>query len=394
MNEISGPVLQIGNREISRRQFLRLAALAAAGLLASDGPVPDTLSGIDPETQRRASEAFGQAYLEIRSAYLLPGSSDGLRVLYEPDKQNSSQEVNAYVMTAAALLRDTDVLNRLWRHTQAYIKPDSLPAWLTAADGSVSDASAVSDGDEDTVLSLYFAQAMTGGYGDVLHRYTAAIMDGEVDAGNYPKPGDYGGGKNLMNPSYFDPLAYEIFGRVSENPRWRSVAATARGVMDRIGRRIRSGAYASYPDWVNSDTDPVPGPSRQPPMISYEYTRIAIRQLRAARLLTGPAALHAWRQVQTVNDFFQPIVSQGGTFDIINLKDGYALSGQPVGSHTLTAFTSAAAVAAMASADTAYRTYMFNQLLTLPTDYPYNAYIRMLALLTLSDTLMDLRNRI
>lgn len=353
--------------------------------------IPGTGTGetiVNPDLQNRAAEAFSQEYRQFVSRYVLDGGNSSKRVIYDPDKQNSSSEVNAYGMICALFANDKATFDGLWSYTKQYMNSVGLPSWLIDSRGIVTDTNSVFDANEDIVFALLAADAKWGntgkeGYKDSAIQLLNNIMLHNIESDTFiPKGGDSWGGSGQTDPSYFDPYYYSVFSRYDQ--RWNNVLTASEVVMDKVNRNILQGRMSYYSDWVNASGEPVSGPDNIPPSIRYDMTRIPLRQMKASIALSNNHADHARQQLIVANNFFQPIISRNGEFDIDRLKDGYRLDGTVTGQYSKTAFASAAAVAAMMSDSANYKNYMYEQLLQLPTDYPYNDYIKLLALLTLS----------
>lgn len=402
----------MSSQEISRRYFLKTLVFGAASVVlesckqfeslsmptpiktpiptgtTTEPPILKNRLVINTETQKLASEAFDQGYLELKSRYLLDAGDGALRVLYDPEKNDSAAEVNAYGMLFAVYSGDKETFDGLWRYTERYTNSRGLPSWLTDSRGRVVDENSVFDCNEDIAFALLIADdRQWGGYRDVADKLIKNMFIHNIEEGTFiPKGGDVWGGSELTNPSYYDPYHYDTFSQF--DPRWKNVSEACRTVMNKVNLKIQSGEIKYYSDWVDANGNPVSDPGNAPPSIGYDVTRIPLRQFKAAVLLSDETEQqHALQQVEIANNFFEPIITgnrTNGPFDIDALKDGYTLKGIPTGQWPRTAFASAAAVAAMVSKNEAYTRYMFEQLIGLPTDYTFNAYIRLLALLTLS----------
>jgi endoglucanase len=174
-------------------------------------------------------------------------NSDGQVVIPE-ESGGTISEAQAYALLRAVWANDAPVFNRVYAWTYKHLSRvqahgDSLLAWrwgrLPGGSWGVLDANSATDGDLDYALALVLAtrkgwQAPPGlpDYREEARRVQADILAREVvtlPAGDLLlTPGNWHELKPpyLVNPSYFSPAAYRLFGKVTP-PAAQSTAANA-----------------------------------------------------------------------------------------------------------------------------------------------------------------------
>jgi endoglucanase len=184
-----------------------------------------------------------------------------------PDQGGGTiSEAQAYALLRAVWAKDKATFNRVYGWTyknlsRGRVDGDSLLAWRWGRlpDGSwgVLDANSATDGDLDYALALVLAakrgweappdlpayrQEARRVQAAILAKEVAALPDGEVllTPGNWHEPAP----PYLINPSYFSPAAYRLFGQYS-SARKDQAGADVAGDAVRSPPLRQPGAYST-----------------------------------------------------------------------------------------------------------------------------------------------------
>ena len=178
--------------------------------------------------------------------------SDG-QVIIPEEGGGTISEAQAYALLRAVWANDAPVFTRVYAWTyknlsRVHTHGDSLLAWRWGRlpDGSwgVLDANSATDGDLDYALALVLAHRLgwrappdLPDYREEARRVQADILAKEVVAlpggdvlltpGNWHEPAP----PYLVNPSYFSPAAYRLFGGLSQAKPTVSSAAERVGAV-------------------------------------------------------------------------------------------------------------------------------------------------------------------
>ena len=249
------------------------ALLLGLSLACGGGPSPGELE--------RVLHASWRSYVQH---YISPEG----RVAIPEQGGETISEAQAYALLRAVWAKDESTFVRVyaWTYThlsRAQTKGDSLLSWRWGPhkDGSwgVLDENTASDGDLDYALALLLA-ARRGwrpppGLPDYLeesHRVQRAILDKEVvtlpqgevllTPGNWhEKEPPY-----LLNPSYFSPAAYRLFGQVQADLRWSRLQYSTYQLLPRLAGRLgKQWGKGLFPDWCRVDAQGLlkPQPGRE-----------------------------------------------------------------------------------------------------------------------------------
>jgi len=230
-------------------------------------------------------------------------------------------EAQAYALLRAVWADDAGVFNRVYFWTyeklsRARTHGDHLLAWRWGRlpDGAwgVVDANSATDGDLDYVLALVLAdrkgwRAPAGlpdyreearrVQKDILAKEVVALPDGEL----LLTPGNWRESQPpyLVNPSYFSPGAYRLFGQFAggDQPRWGNLLGDTYNLLGRLSQGLEGvPGVGLFPDWCRVDAagrlTPAPGRDTR---FGWEAVRLPFRvaldglwfgEPRAAKLLT------------------------------------------------------------------------------------------------------------
>jgi endoglucanase len=257
-------------RFVQRAGFI----LFIPALLAACGGGP-ALGDID-----RVLEASWQAYA---GRFISP---EGRVVLSERGGESIS-EAQAYALLRALWAGDEASFARVYAWTREHLsradtQGDHLLAWHWGRreDGSwgVLDWNTAADADLDYAMALWLAArrgwrapAPWPAYAaearavarDILDKEMVRLPDGDLmlTPGNWHELEP----AYLLNPSYFSPAAYHLFGEAGLDPRWPALHRDAYPVLARLTRKVGDMAGVGlFPDWVRVEASGamVPAPGR------------------------------------------------------------------------------------------------------------------------------------
>ncbi len=345
------------------------------------------------EFQERASEEFMRGYEEFKFQYLIDAGDGALRTLHDPESENTSFEVQSIGEFLALYAGDFETAERMFQYDDRYRQPDGLTPWLIDRNGDIED---------DTVVSpvmMFMAAARLLSPNEARKEEGREILESIKTSGIITPENLIQGfqgewSNNLTNPAYWNTYFLELFGKV--DPYWNDVAQSSRNLMDNVAQQIADGEIIYYPNWIDFEGKPTNGPLGEKPEINYDAAYIPFQQAHGALNSENmDVRNHASIQLFMANNFFYDVIKgRNSDFKINRLLDGYELDGTVKKGKrwAQTAFTSGAAVASIASSDEAYRDYMFNALVNIPFPaYPFNDYMKLFALLTLSGKMQELK---
>ncbi|WEK59876.1 MAG: glycosyl hydrolase family 8 [Candidatus Microbacterium colombiense] len=213
---------------------------------------------------------------ELASAFLDDWVEDG-RVVRHDEGGDTVSEGQAYGLFAAVIADDEESFDEIWDWTQKeLLRSDGLMAWRWD-DGSVVDDEPASDADLDAARALVIAgdRFERGDLRDEGIELAGVIADRltvMTDRGRILLPGLWAGNDDpyAYNPSYASPVAYDVLGDATGDPRWAELQAGSADVTAEI-----LDATALPPDWaqVHSDgvIEPMPGPLGEGDPVQYAF---------------------------------------------------------------------------------------------------------------------------
>lgn len=208
-----------------------------------------------------------------------------------------TSEAQAYALLRAVWSDDRALFDRTLAWTlDNLLRDGGLPAWLWR-DGAVADANTASDADADMALALLMAgrQWDDPALLDAGRQMVQAIWAHDVvtvDGTPYITAGDWAGSDATLalNPSYFAPYAYQIFGEVDPEHNWTGVIDSGYGVLFDASRQTLGAERSAGvpPDWIGLDRQtgqvvPLDLPGVQTTRYGYDaartYWRVALHRL-------------------------------------------------------------------------------------------------------------------
>jgi endo-1,4-beta-D-glucanase Y len=292
-----------------QKKFKMILAALLAGLCLACQTEPS------PARLKQVLTASWQSY---RQQFIKP---DGQVKVPEQDGGTIS-EAQAYALLRAVWAKDLPTFVRVYGWTHRHLSRaaqfgDSLLAWrwgrLPDGTWGVLDANSATDADLDYALALILAHRRgwraPPGLPDYLEesvRVKQAILTKEVvrsingelllTPGNWHEPTP----PYLVNPSYFSPAAYILFGQVGEGAAaaiaWRQLHQATYPFLAKVCRRLGDQrGVGLFPDWCRVDAagqiSPAPGKGTD---FGWEAARVPFRvaldglwfkESQAARLL-------------------------------------------------------------------------------------------------------------
>jgi endoglucanase len=289
---VSDPSVLFGvlNDDWRNVDYLAVSSSLQADLARENLPVvPQAIDNAD-EVHRFTSDQWSVAILRVRKLHQMRAMDDpmlaqswasytrhfidGGRVVDPKSDGRTTSEGEAYALLRAVYMGDRSTFDQVLAWTRANLQDDGwgLPAWLWGARGDgtqgVLDSNTATDADEQIALALLFAarQWQEPAYQDQAVSTIQAIWDQEtvvagdrrlLVGGNWAR-GDSSteSDQPVLNPSYFAPYAYRIFGQVDSQHNWMDVVDSSYDVLGQIRSDPDLGGSAGVvPNWVAVDAD-------------------------------------------------------------------------------------------------------------------------------------------
>jgi endoglucanase len=313
---------------LERRLAVLVGVVLFAGVCAAATAQPAPSSSDDGVV---AAAAFWHRYVD----------ADG-RVVRHDQGGDTVSEGQAYAMLIAVGTGDGRGFDAVWSWAEQHLeRPDGLLSWHWD-DGAVVDRQPATDADVDAAwaLSLAGARFSRADWTADARRLAAAVLAEEVLStrrGPVLAAGPWAVAEGWVNPSYGSPAAFDALGKLTGDPTWTQLAASARWVAtDATGS---SGVVA---DWAHVDGDGTVRASAGPsgaanavPVAGYEAHRVPIRFAIDCDRSGKAVAVRWWGFAKGRTD--------GGPAPVVDLQ------GHPVTTGTHPAALSAAAAAADAA---------------------------------------------
>jgi endo-1,4-beta-D-glucanase Y len=302
----------------------------------------------------------------------------------------------AYGMLNAVYMNDQPLFDELWKYEQLWLDDNGLMDWhINAAGTQRLGTGAASDADEDMAWALLMADRQWGGRGslsstylELARRQIDLIWQHEIHEGKLMKPGDQWGDWDTINPSYFAPSYYRVFGEVTgRTAEWQAVIKTVYDTIDNtLNATNGNTTNGLVPAWCTSQGAPRSVFAGAPTHYQYDSCRTPFRIALDYCLRGEPRAK---TYVTKTSQFFSAIGAR-------SIVDGYNLDGTPRPANSSgqsAAFVGPAAVGAMA--DPAYLSLLEEGYAAVATyellvggEY-YDGSWTMLSLLMLSGNFLD-----
>ncbi|PCE15285.1 hypothetical protein AUC47_14415 [Microbacterium sp. SZ1] len=260
-------------------------AAVAVGLNTADTGPPDaspaaTSSPLPPE-ETRAPDLVAA---DLATSFLDEWVEDG-RVVRRDEGGDTVSEGQAYGLFAALIADDEQRFDEVWDWTRAeLLRPDGLMAWRWD-DGKVVDDEPATDADLDAARALVLAGDRFGredlrAEGVELATVIADRLTVQTAQGRILLPGLWAADREpyAYNPSYASPVAFQVLGAATGDPRWAELQAGSAQVTGTI-----LDATDLPPDWAQVHADglvePMPGPrgGGDPVQYGFDAPRLLLR---------------------------------------------------------------------------------------------------------------------
>lgn len=269
----------------------------------------------------------------------------------------------AYGMLLSAYYGDKALFDGLWAYYKKFDNGKGIMHWgiNNAANCAIVGQNGATDAELDVAWALWVAHNQFGFDATYLAGAKAmikAIKDHEIDATKTLKPGDAFGGagsgnNDLVNPSYFSPAYYRVFGEITNDTDfWMAVYKRGYDILDKAA----NATTGLVPDWSTSGgVIPAPGASTYDnggTMFFYDAIRTPVRTAldylwygdEAPRALAFTSKINAWLR--------------GKHPSVATIGSQYSLNGTQTQSFHNNTFVGAFAVSAMATDDPNTRNYL------------------------------------
>ncbi|HEY1698032.1 MAG TPA: glycosyl hydrolase family 8 [Polyangiaceae bacterium] len=267
------------------------------------------------------NEMVQSSYRNWKNRYLMNDCGEGTyRVDFDSPHGSTVSEGMGYGMVIAAYMGERDVFDGLWKFVQKNLDKDGLMGWKVTCKGfdeSVGGAGSATDGDADIGFALVAAIDQWGdAYRQTALDYLATLK--RVDFTTCPdtrrnvaKMGNWGGGCDHSNTSYWMPGYYRVFAELTKDDYWSKAADDAIALW-LSNRNAKTGLVA---DEVDGHGVTVKGKGH----VDYNGCRIPWR-----------AALdYLWYGTAGAKDLDDRMTDWATSVGIGNLVDGYETDGKP-----------------------------------------------------------------
>lgn len=330
------------------------------------------------DNQSTANQLLKSEWESWKSTYITSNGARGFKRVQRDAGTNydTVSEGLGYGMLLSVYFGEQQLFNDLYGYVKCYFNSNGLMSWHIDANGNIignDGIGAATDADEDIAVALVFAHKKWGSNGSVNYEseaksYINKIYNHMVERGTYIiKNGDTWGGTNCVNPSYFSPAWYRIYADFTGNSEWLKVADKCYEIID----RAKNPNTGLVPDWCTAAGGPANGQG-------YDFLYDAIRyQWRTAIDYSWYGTAKAKTNCDQISNFFKRIGYE-------NVKDGYTISGNQIGSYHTATFVSCVAAAAMTGDDAAYAKNTYNECVKVKDSGSYHYFgnsLRMLILL-------------
>lgn len=250
-----------------------------------------------------------------------------------------TSEAEAYALLRAVWSNDPTSFDEAWTWTQSHLlRPDGVSSWVWKG-GKVADPSTATDADTDMAYALLAAGKRWGRPALEASgaRMVQAIWDSEVvtvKGRPYAVAGDWGAKDAVLpvNPSYFSPFAYRVFGVVDPSHDWFGLMNAGYQLIDSAAQApLGAGVSAGLPpDWIGLDRNtgalvPLSLPGRNTTQYSFDAARTFWRVALDYRWTTDGRDAAFLQRAQCLAEE----VGRRGTVSAAYAHDGTVLQSQP-----------------------------------------------------------------
>jgi len=359
--------------------------VASLGANAQDYPFPQNVDySFGSKPNGANASAAATAYTDWKTEHVAAGSGcaagttrvkfDKVSGRFSISGDNSVVTVSegiAYGMLLSAYYGDKALFDGLWAYYKKFSNSKGIMNWgvNNAAGCAIVGTNGATDAELDVAWALWVAYNQFGGqdsYKADAIKMIGAIKAYEVDQSgglNTLKPGDafggHGSGDNdLVNPSYFSPAYYRVFGELTNDLTfWMSVYKRGYDILDKAANPTTG----LVPDWSTSaGTVPAPGAKTYDNGGVYFFYDAVRTPVRTALdyLWYGDEAPRALSFTKKINTWLR-----GKHPNVTDIGSQYSLAGEKLQAFHNNTFIGAFAVSAMATDDqttVSYLTSLYN----------------------------------
>ncbi|MBX9853628.1 MAG: carbohydrate-binding protein [Cytophagaceae bacterium] len=300
------------------------------------GLMPGNRSGADAQS----------AYNTWKTNFLASCANGRYRVKFDDPNQTVSEGIG-YGMLLSAYAGDRAIFDGLWNYYKDNRNSHGVMNWKIGGCSGTVGANGATDAEIDAAMALIVAHYQWGSTSGINYDADAkaligAIKSFEIESGsNVMKPGDFFGGSNITNPSYFAPGYFRVYASFTGDAFWNAVADKCHDVINK-NLSVNGAAGGLVSDWCKADGG---------------YSPDAGGYNQGGRLYLYDAARTPWRiavdYVWHGNTSAKTYSKKSSDFVRINLggpqnvKDGYNQNGSAYGQWHNSTFAGAFACAAM-----------------------------------------------
>jgi len=229
-----------------------------------------------------------------------------------------------YGMLIAAYLGDRGTFDGLWSFSQKYLNVNGLMGWQIWPNhpNPVVGNGAATDADEDMAMALLVAAERWGGnYGALARQQVEKVFEKEIDHTTYAvRPGDMWGSCQQIDPSYFSPAWYKVFGAATgRQAEWDKVNDAGFQLLGKCN--ARNGGTGLTPQWTDCECAVSPAVGKYPDKYWCDAVRVPLRMAISA---AWHCDARAQQQTELLAAFFSKEL-KGKT-----MNKGFTITGQPI----------------------------------------------------------------
>lgn len=235
-------IKQMADEEIPKQSTLIESAYASGQIHFFVPPVSsDTYLQLTPDSLRSTNGDWAalitntppsqrpifEAWQYYKQHYLQPNGQ-----ILDPQTNLTTSEAQAYALKRARQLGDYTTFQQIWQWTQKNLQvraSDKLFVWQTDATGTILDYANATDADLDIAFELYQASQqwqnpsyLTASTQIIKDLWRHCVLEINQQLYLLPSTNSFYAESNayLINPSYYDPLAFKTFAKIDPTHPW------------------------------------------------------------------------------------------------------------------------------------------------------------------------------
>jgi endo-1,4-beta-D-glucanase Y len=306
------------------------------------------------------------AYSRWKNLFLK--SSNGMYRVAGDDTTITISEGMGFGMLLTAYFGEKVYFDGLLQFYKSKRTPEAynLMAWKVTSDG-ILDPGSATDGDLDAAFALIAAYCQWGGnYLDEAKNIISILKAHyfvNCASVNTMKPGGQFGGCGLTDISYYNPALFRIFGKVTNDPFWDTVADDSYTIL----LNSANNSTGLVPDWQSYDGIPGGNPTSG---------RVDYYRYDACRTPWRMSVDYLWNGNMVAQYWCTKITNFANSIGASNIVDGYNLDGTPRGQYNNSAFVGGFAVGAMSNSQSIVNNFA-QRLLSIEINSNDNQYFNL-----------------